>query len=75
MLCNNISSCHNPTTIGEDSNALRILCKQCYNQIVIKKDYIKDVPENRQYSKVFKKDILQGNDNLFYKYYPEFLRI
>ena len=74
FICDNLSACHNPIVIKEDLNAMRVLCTNCKNQYIIRKDYIKDVPENRQYSQIFKKDILQGNDNLLYKYHPEFLK-
>lgn len=72
--CNNKSACHRPTVINEDQNAVRVICQECKHQYVIRKDPIKDVPENRQYSKIYKRDILQGNDNLLYKYRPEFMR-
>jgi len=71
--CDNYTECHNPITIGEDQNAMRIVCDRCWVQKVIRKDPFKGVPEKRQYAEVFKKDILQGNDNLFYKYNPQFL--
>lgn len=74
MICDNINSCHNPITVGEDTNALRVYCKDCHAIIVIRKDY-RGVPEKRQYSEVFKRDILQGNDNLFYRYYPQWLKL
>lgn len=74
MECNNISYCHDPIIIGEDQSATRVICVQCKHQYVIHKDW-RGVPENRQYSKIYKKDILQGNDNLFYKYYPQHIRI
>lgn len=72
--CDNTSRCHEIKTILEDENALRVICIECKNQLVIRKDW-RGIPENRQYSKVFKKDILQGNDNLFYKYHPQYLNI
>jgi len=72
--CNNKSNCHDPITIGEDENAMRVLCKVCYKTYIIRKDPIKRVPEKRFYAKIFKRDILQGNDNLLYKYHEEFLR-
>ena len=53
---------------------MRIICQTCKKQIVIRKDPYKGVPEKRQYAEVFKKDILQGNSNLHYKYYPEHLK-
>lgn len=73
MECDNTSYCHNPITIGEDQNALRVLCTQCKNQYIIRKDW-RGVPLNRDYSNIFRKEILQGNDNLFYKYYSMHMR-
>ena len=72
-ICDNIKCCHQPATIKEDENALRIICEHCHKQIVIRKDPYKGVPEKRQYAKIFKKDILQGNDSLFYKYHSQYL--
>lgn len=73
MECDNISSCHSPVTVAEDQNAMRVYCRECKNQYVIRKDW-RGVPENRQYSEIFRKEILQGHQDLFYKYYPEHLR-
>jgi hypothetical protein len=70
--CNNISKCHDLTTIS-DTDVLRVICKDCHHQYAIRKDMIKGVPEKRQYVKIFRKEALQGNDNLFYKYYPQFI--
>lgn len=72
--CNNKSACHNPVITSEDNNAMRVVCTQCHHQYVIRKRPVENVPENRQYSKIFKRDVLQGGDNLFYKYHPEHLR-
>lgn len=71
--CDNISQCHQPITVGDDNSALRVLCTQCKNQYTIRKD-LRGVVDNRQYSKIFRKETLQGNANLFYKYYPQHLR-
>lgn len=71
--CNNTRDCHNPVTLSEDEDALRVYCSQCHGIIVIRKQL--GVVENRQYSKVFKRDILQGKDPLFYKIYPKWLKI
>jgi len=73
MICDNKSQCHNPVIISQDRNAMRVGCTQCKNEFVLRKDPYKEVPENRSYSKIWKKDILQGNDNLLYKYHPEFM--
>ncbi len=74
MICDNVQSCHNPIVIGEDNNAIRVVCNHCWVQQTIRKDW-RGVSENRQYSKIYKKDILQGTENLFYKYYPKYLAI
>lgn len=71
--CDNKWACHTPVTVAEDKNALRVLCRTCKRQYVLRKDW-RAVQHNRDYSKVFKKDILQPHENLFYKYYPHYLR-
>lgn len=71
--CDNIAFCHDCVIIGEDSSTQRVFCKQCKNQYVIHKDW-RGVLDNRMYSKLFRKEILQPNTNLFYKYYPTYLR-
>jgi hypothetical protein len=71
--CDNIRACHNCDIIAEDMNAARVICKECKEQYVIRKDY-RGVPLNRQYAEIFKRDILQGGDNLLYKYRPQFLK-
>lgn len=71
MTCDNKSQCHDFKTIA-DTDALRVICKVCYNKYVLRKDW-RGVPEKRLYAKLFKRDILQGNDNLFYKYHPQYI--
>lgn len=73
MSCDNISECHDPITVAEDSNAMRVFCRNCKKQFIIRKDW-RGVPENRAYAAIFKKEILQPNSNLFYKYYPQHLK-
>lgn len=75
MECDNKKRCHTPKTISEDNCAMRVICTTCWYQYVIRKDPHKGSPEKRSYAKIFRKDILQGNDNLFYKYYPQHLLI
>lgn len=75
MICNNKSQCHTLLVITDGDSAMRVVCTTCKQPIVIRKDINKEVPEKRQYAEVFKKDILQGNDNLFYKYHPEYLKV
>lgn len=72
--CDNVSHCHDLVEIGKDENAMRVLCINCGKQEVIHKHPVKGNPEARHYAEVFKKDILQPNDNLFYKYYPQYLK-
>lgn len=71
--CDNISACHDPITIAEDISAMRVFCRNCKHQYVIHKDF-RGSPEKREYSRIFKRDVLQGNDNLLYKYRPDYLR-
>lgn len=71
--CDNIFSCHTPITINEDNNALRVICISCKHTYIIRKDW-RGVPLNREYSKIYKKEILQPNTLLFYKYYPQHMR-
>ena len=70
--CDNFQSCHNLTTISEDENAIRVVCNQCWHQYVVRKDW-RGSPEKRSYAKLFKKDILQPKENLFYRYYSNYL--
>ncbi len=72
-MCDNVARCHELKII-DDTDAMRVLCTQCKHQFFIRKDPIKNVPEKRQYIKIFKKEALQGNENLFYKYYSQFLK-
>lgn len=68
--CDNVSKCHDLVNIN-DVDAMRVICKECKHQYVIRKELVKDVPEKREYARIFKRDILQGKDNLFYKYYSQ----
>jgi hypothetical protein len=74
MLCNNKSQAHNLKTIADGDSAMRVYCNICKQVIIVRQDQWKGVPEKRQYAKVFKRDILQGNDNLLYKYRPELMQ-
>lgn len=71
--CDNKSKCHDPFVIHE-GDAMRVICKECKHQYIIRVDPIKRVPINRLYIKVFKRLSLQPNNNLFYKYYPWHLK-
>lgn len=73
--CDNLSNVHDPLTIGEDGSAIRVICRICKEQIVIHKDMFTGAPEKREWARVFKRDTLQPNTNLFYKVYPQHLRM
>lgn len=71
--CDLISEVHNPIEIGEDSDAVRVYCKNCFNVYVIGKS-ANGAPEKKQYAELFKRWVLQGNNPLFYKIYPQHLK-
>jgi hypothetical protein len=66
--CDNVSACHDLTIIVDAEDGMRVICKDCKHQYVIPKD-TRGVVDNRIYSKIFRKEILQPSDNLFFKYY------
>ena len=65
--CNNTSATHDPFVLHDDRNALRVFCKTCKKQERIGKDRHGN-PENKLYIEWFKRDSLQPNSNLYYKY-------
>jgi len=67
MICNNYSSCHNAEVLNEDNSAILVYCTHCGAQERIGKD-IKGTPELRLYSEWFKKDVLQPDAPLYYRY-------
>lgn len=71
--CDNTRACHNPTVLGEDSNAARVMCRECKETQVLRKDW-REVFENRAYSRFYRRDSIQPNTDLFYKYYPDYIR-
>ncbi len=71
--CDNVSFCHELKECADDNNATRVVCTICWNQYVIRKDW-RGIHLNKQYQKIFRKESLQGNNPLFYKYYPQFLK-
>jgi len=72
--CNGKSNLHDPLTI-HDGEVERVICKQCKHQDIIRKDPVSGAPEKRQYAKIFRRLILQPKDPLFYKIYPQYLKI
>ncbi len=74
VTCDNFRDCHDPIIINEDERAIQWFCKLCNSEGTVYKDE-RGVPNRFQYYDVFKRLALQGNDNLFYKYYPKHLKI
>jgi hypothetical protein len=72
--CNNITRCHDLIIFEENVTALRAFCKTCRRSYVVRKDGNGN-PEKRKYARLFKKDILQRHENLYYKYHPEVMNI
>lgn len=70
--CDNKWNSHDPITVADDGNATRVICNHCKHQYVLKKTWT-GVHENRAYSKIYKRDIIQPRENLFYKIYPKYL--
>jgi hypothetical protein len=66
-MCDNFASCHNPTVLNEDNNAIYAYCKDCGAQERIGKDKSGE-PEHRAYSEFFKRDVLQPPAPLYYRY-------
>jgi hypothetical protein len=69
-LCNNISNTHSPRLIKEEADGVRYICDICKGQFVLRIGTDGRM-DNREYTKVFKKDLLQPHDNLFFKIFPE----
>lgn len=67
MRCDNLASCHNSQIIGEDNNAVLIYCNECGEQQRIGKD-LKGNPEHRLFSEWYKRDVVQPDHPLYYKY-------
>lgn len=71
-MCDQINEAHDPIIVASDENALRWFCNICKHQGIIRMNGHR--PELRQYAEVFKRDILQPTDNLFWKYHQQYLR-
>ena len=65
--CDNKNSVHENIIINQNEDGLRTYCKQC-KQINILRCEKNGRFSNRQYSQVFKRDLLQEGENLYYKY-------
>ena len=66
--CDNLNCCHDCQTTNEEDDGLRLICKQCKHIYILRCD--KDGRfNNREYQKIYRKDTLQPNTNLYYKYH------
>lgn len=65
--CDNFSQCHDAVIIGEDVSAILVFCKNCRAMERIGKD-INGNPEHRAYSNWFKRDFIQADHPLYYRY-------
>lgn len=73
-MCDNINSAHNNETISESPEGIRVRCKECGEVNILRMDADGRM-NNKLYSKVFKRDLLQPGENLYYKVYPEKMSI
>ncbi len=69
--CNGKSQVHDLIDINND----RVFCKQCKHQFILRRDLLTNAPEKRQYAELFRRLILQPKDPLFFKIYPQYLKI
>jgi hypothetical protein len=68
MKCDNRNNVHDPIQIADDPGGLRYICKTCKEVMILRRGY--DRFNNKEYTKVFKRDLLQPHDNLYFKVYP-----
>jgi len=74
-MCDNIQEAHDNIVINETPDGIRTYCKICGKVNVIRKDPFSGRMDNIEYSKVFKRDLLQPSENLYYKYLPELMSL
>lgn len=74
MICDNINNCHDNIVINEEHSGIRVRCKLCGEINVLRKD-IDGRFNNREYAKIFKRDIVQVGTNLYYKIHPDKMSI
>lgn len=72
--CDNINSCHENIITNETPDGIRVICTQCKQVNVLRMDK-EGRFNNRAYSKIFKRDLLQPGENLYYKIYPHKMSI
>ena len=66
MICDNINSVHDNQIINEEHDGIRARCKICGKINIIRIGFDGRM-NNRQYSKIFKRDVVQPGSNLYYR--------
>lgn len=74
MICDNKNSVHDNVIINETDDGIRCICKICKKINVLRREKNGRF-NNRQYSKVFKRDILQPGENLYYRVHKDKMSI
>jgi len=69
MICDNKNNVHTNIIINETSDGIRTRCVKCGEINILRIDPNGRM-DNKEYSRVFKADTLQPQDNLYYKLFP-----
>jgi len=73
-MCDNCNEAHDNITVNETPDGIRTYCKICGEINIIRFDS-NGRCDNREYSKIMKRDLLQPSENLYYKYHSEKMSI
>jgi len=73
--CDGINFAHDNLTTNETEDGIRVVCRECKQVNILRKERETGRFNNRDYSKIFKRDIVQPGSNLYYKYYPSAMNI
>lgn len=73
-MCDNINESHDNIVINETPDGIRTFCKICKEINTVRFDK-EGRYNNKEYSKIFKRDLLQPGENLYYKYNPDKMSI
>lgn len=73
-MCDNINQCHDNVVINETTDGIRTYCKLC-GKINVLRIGTDGRYNNREYSEIFKRDLLQPGENLYYKYHSDKMSI
>lgn len=73
-MCDNINDSHDNQTINETPDGIRVICKICKEINIIRFDS-NGRCDNREYSRIFKRDVLQPSENLYCKYHSQVMSI